>query len=344
MVVARPYGVTADGHAVTEYTLENARGMQVKCLDWGGRITSIRVPDRNGCLVDVVLGFDTLAEYEADTQSLGAFVGRYANRIERAVFSLDGVEHHLQVNNGPNHNHGPWGSRPMQADWAVGGDRLILRYHSPAGEDDMPGTVDAQVQYILEEDNTLTIRYHAVTDAATPINLTNHSYFNLAGSGDVLNHTLRLWAKNFTRADENSCPFGTIDPVAGTPMDFTAEKPMGWDINADYDQLVWGKGYDHNWCVDGEAGTLRPAAAAYSPETGIAMDCLTTQPGVQFYTANWLPEGLPGKGGRPMFPRAGFCLETQHYPCSPNRPQFPSAILRPGEEYNETTLYRFRTR
>ena len=208
----------------------------------------------------------------------------------------------------------------------------------------MPGTVDAQVQYILEEDNTLTIRYHAVTDAATPINLTNHSYFNLAGSGDVLNHTLRLWAKNFTRADENSCPFGTIDPVAGTPMDFTAEKPMGGDINADYDQLVWGKGYDHNWCVDGEAGTLRPAAAAYSPETGIAMDCLTTQPGVQFYTANWLPEGLPGKGGRPMFPRAGFCLETQHYPCSPNRPQFPSAILRPGEEYNETTQYRFRTR
>ena len=172
MVVARPYGVTTDGHAVTEYTLENARGMQVKCLDWGGRITSIRVPDRNGRLVDVVLGFDTLAEYEADTQSLGAFVGRYANRIERAVFSLDGVEHHLQVNNGPNHNHGPWGSRPMQADWAVGGDRLILRYHSPAGEDDMPGTVDAQVQYILEEDNTLTIRYHAVTDAATPINLT----------------------------------------------------------------------------------------------------------------------------------------------------------------------------
>ena len=145
MVVARPYGVTADGHAVTEYTLENARGMQVKCLDWGGRITSIRVPDRNGRLVDVVLGFDTLAEYEADTQSLGAFVGRYANRIERAVFSLDGVEHRLQVNNGPNHNHGPWGSRPMQADWAVGGDRLILRYHSPAGEDDMPGTVDAQV-------------------------------------------------------------------------------------------------------------------------------------------------------------------------------------------------------
>ena len=200
------------------------------------------------------------------------------------------------------------------------------------------------MQYILEEDNTLTIRYHAVTDAATPINLTNHSYFNLAGSGDVLNHTLRLWAKNFTRADENSCPFGTIDPVAGTPMDFTVEKPMGRDIETEYDQLVWGKGYDHNWCVDGEAGTLRPAAAAYSPETGIEMDCLTTQPGVQFYTANWLPEGLPGKGGRPMFPRAGFCLETQHYPCSPNRPQFPSAILRPGEEYNETTQYRFRTR
>ena len=347
MVVARPYGVTADGHAVTEYTLENARGMQVKCLDWGGRITSIRVPDRNGRLVDVVLGFDTLAEYEADTQSLGAFVGRYANRIERAVFSLDGVEHHLQVNNGPNHNHGPWGSRPMQADWAVGGDRLILRYHSPAGEDDMPGTVDAQVQYILEEDNTLTIRYHAVTDAATPINLTNHSYFNLAGSGDVLNHTLRLWAKNYTRADENSCPFGTIDPVAGTPMDFTAEKPMGGDIDADYDQLVWGKGYDHNWCLntykDGKGDDTKVCAVLWSPLTKIGLSMYTNEPGVQVYTGNFQGTGVSCKHGIKYPKHVSVCLESQKYPDSPNKHNWPSPYLKPGEKYYSHVAYRFWT-
>ena len=346
MVVARPYGVTADGHAVTEYTLENARGMQVKCLDWGGRVTSIRVPDREGHLVDVVLGFDALAEYEADTQSLGAFVGRYANRIERAVFTLDGVEHRLQVNNGPNHNHGPWGSRPMQADWAVGGDRLILRYHSPAGEDDMPGTVDAQVQYILEEDNTLTIRYHAVTDAATPINLTNHSYFNLDGGGDVLNQKLRIYASRYLEGNNQCCPTGAILPVADTPMDFTAGKLIGREIDTGFAQTTMvGGGYDHCYVIDRARGSSQSICAwATSDKTGISMKLYTTQPGIQLYTANFLQDcPSPGKGGKPLQKYGGFALETQHYPCSPSHPEFPSTVLRAGKVFRATTTLRFFT-
>lgn len=344
MVTTRPFGVTSQGEPVTEYILTNAAGMQVRCLDWGGHVTAVLVPDRAGRMVDVVLGFDTVAEYEQDETFLGAFVGRFANRIENAAFELDGVRYALTANNGPNHNHGVW-HRKAAAGVQQGqeGRSVTFRYESPDGEDGFPGNVTAWLTYRLEEDNALTIEYRAVADRATPINLTNHSYFNLAGGGDVLDHRLTLHAARFTPANEHSCPYGSLEPVAGTPMDFTAEKPIGQDIDAAYDQLIWGRGYDHNWCVDGEAGTLRPAAEVRCEATGITLTCLTTQPGVQFYTGNWL-ERVPGKSGQPIFPRAGFCLETQHYPCGPNRPQFPDCILRPGAEYHQTTQYRFGAR
>lgn len=333
------------GEEACLYTIQNG-GLTAKITNLGATLVQLWVPDASGTVQDVVLGYDDAQAYVDNDGFLGATVGRNANRIAGSRFPLDGKICVLTPNEGENNLHS--GPHPYNVRlWTLASleqDSVTLTLESPDGDQGFPGTAHIRVTYRLDGEGGLHICYEGRSDRETVFNMTNHSYFNLAGSGDVLNHTLRLWAKNFTRADENSCPFGTIDPVAGTPMDFTAEKPMGRDIDADYDQLVWGKGYDHNWCVDGEAGTLRPAAAAYSPETGIAMDCLTTQPGVQFYTANWLPEGLPGKGGRPMFPRAGFCLETQHYPCSPNRPQFPSAILRPGEEYNETTLYRFSTR
>lgn len=333
------------GEEACLYTIQNG-GLTAKITNLGATLVQLWVPDASGKAQDVVLGYDDAQAYVDNDGFLGATVGRNANRIAGSRFPLDGKICVLTPNEGENNLHS--GPHPYNVRlWTLANleqDSVTLTLESPDGDQGFPGTAHIRVTYRLDGEGGLHICYEGRSDRETVFNMTNHSYFNLAGSGDVLNHTLRLWAKNFTRADENSCPFGTIDPVAGTPMDFTVEKPMGRDIEAEYDQLVWGKGYDHNWCVDGEAGTLRPAAAAYSPETGIAMDCLTTQPGVQFYTANWLPEGLPGKGGRPMFPRAGFCLETQHYPCSPNRPQFPSAILRPGEEYNETTQYRFRTR
>ncbi|MBQ8646757.1 MAG: galactose mutarotase, partial [Oscillospiraceae bacterium] len=269
MVTARPFGVTRHGEPVTEYTLTNAAGMQVRCLDWGGHVTAVLVPDRAGRMVDVVLGFDTVAEYERDEAFLGAFVGRFANRIEKAAFELDGVHYALEVNNGPNHNHGVWHLKPAaETEYDPAGSSITFRYDSPDGEDGFPGNVTAWLTYRLEEANALTIEYRAVTDRATPINLTNHSYFNLAGGGDVLDHRLTLHAARFTPADEYSCPYGTVEPVAGTPMDFTAEKPIGRDIDADYDQLVWGRGYDHNWCVDGTPGTLRPAAEAWCEATG----------------------------------------------------------------------------
>ena len=342
-ITSHYYGRTQNGEEIYQYILENAAGMRVAVIEYGCVITNIWVKDNTGELRDVALGYSKLEDYELGGV-FGAFIGRYANRIEKSRFTLDGKTYELEPNNGPNHLHGTFAKKVYKGSIVDGS--LVLRAVSPDGEDGFPGNLELTVRYTLTDENALVLDYTATTDAPTIINLTNHSYFNLEGqsSGSMLEQTLCLNASTFTEGNAETCPTGRILPVAGTPMDFTAEKPMGGDIDADYDQLVWGKGYDHNWCVDGEAGTLRPAAAAYSPETGIAMDCLTTQPGVQFYTANWLPEGLPGKGGRPMFPRAGFCLETQHYPCSPNRPQFPSAILRPGEEYNETTLYRFRTR
>ncbi len=335
MITTKFYGTTQDGRDVQQFILK-AGPYEARILDYGGRMTHLYAPDRNGNPVDLVLGYDDLAGYEADTTFLGAVVGRVANRIEKGRFELDGRSYQLEINNGLNHNHGVWHRQIWQA--RTEGDALVLSYHSPDGEDGLPGAVDVQVRYQLTEQGELSVDYTAVSDAATPINLTNHSYFNLDGSGSVLDQQVQLFAHNFTRADENSCPFGTVDPVAGTPMDFLAAKPIGQDINANYDQLLWGKGFDHNWCIDGEPGTLRPAAWAYSGKTGITLCCKTTQPGIQFYTGNWLT-GVPGKGQAPLNARSGFCLETQHWPCGVNRKNFPDTILRPGQTYHEVTVF-----
>ena len=337
MIKQQIYGTTQGGQTVHQYTL-SAGSCTVNILDWGGRITHIYTPDKSGRPVDVVLGYDSLAGYEADTVFLGAVVGRVANRIEKGCFTLNGKDYQLAINNGPNHNHGVWHQQLWQAE--TEGDSLVLRYHSLAGEDGFPGNVDVQVRYTLTEAEGLRIEYTAVSDADTPINLTNHSYFTLNGTGDVLDQQVKIFAKHFTRADENSCPFGTIDPVEGTPMDFREAKPIGRDIGAEYDQLIWGKGYDHNWCIDGQAGTLRPAAWAHSASTGITLECSTTQPGMQFYTGNWLP-GTPGKNGVLLEERTGFCFETQNYPCAVNRENFPCGILRAGETYHQITVFRF---
>lgn len=337
MITKEFFDTAADGRAVHRYTLARG-GLTVRVLDYGGRIQSILAPGKAGP-VDVVLGFDRMAGYEADDSFQGAFVGRVANRIERGQFTLDGVSYETPINNGPNHCHGLSHLQVLEAA-AEGEDTLLLRWHSPAGEEGLPGSLDAEVRYTLDENGGLTLDYRARADAPTPVNLTNHSYFNLAGGGSVLGQVLQLHASHFTPADEVSCPTGEILPVAGTPMDFTAPKTIGRDIGADYDQLLWGRGYDHNWCIDGTPGVLRPAAAAYCEETGITLTCETTQPGLQFYTGNYLT-GSTGKGGMVLAPRTGFCLETQHYPCAVNRPQFASVILRPGEEYHEVTVYRF---
>lgn len=339
MIETKFYGTTRDGRAVQQFILK-AGAYETRVLDYGGRITHLFVPDRQGNPVDVVLGYDDLAGYEEDTVFLGALVGRVANRIEKGRFELDGKTYQLEINNGPNHNHGVWHQKVWES--RIEGDALVLCYHSPEGEDGMPGAVDAQVRYQLDEKGKLCLEYSAVSSAATLINLTNHSYFNLSGSGDVLDQEVQLFAHTFTRADENSCPFGTVDTVAGTAMDFLAAKPIGQDINKDYDQLLWGQGYDHNWCIDGPAGTLRQAAWAHSPKTGITLTCTTTQPGVQFYTGNWLP-GTPGKNRAQLKERTGFCFETQHWPCGINRASFPNTVLRPGETYYEVTEFQFGT-
>lgn len=339
MITKTFFGTTQAGQAVHQYTL--ARGqLTVQVLDYGGRIQRILTPGKAG-MVDVVLGYDDLAGYEADPSHLGAYVGRVANRVENARFTLGGKEYRLAVNSGPNFCHGSWDRQVMPAE--TEGDTLLLRWHSPAGEDGFPGTVDAEMRYSLDDNGGLTLDYRAVTDADTPINLTNHSYFNLAGSGSVLEQTLQLHASRFTPANSVSCPTGEVLPVEGTPMDFTSPKPIGRDIDAEFDQLRWAGGFDQNWCIDGEAGALRPAAFAVCEATGITLTCETTQPGIQFYSANYL-KGQTGKGGAVYRPRDAFCLETQHYPCSVNRPQFPSIILHPGEEYHEVTVYRFGRR
>ena len=340
-----PFGVTADGRPVTRWTLRNGTGMTVRVLDYGCVIQSIEVPDRSGRATDVVLGYDDLAGYEAGTCWFGALVGRYANRIGNAAFSLDGRTYALPKNDGENHLHGTFERRVFSASEEDGA--LVLRYVSPAGEEGYPGTLAVTVTYTLTEDNALVLDYRAVTDAPTVVNLTNHSYFNLDGQGrgDVLSQRLWLSASQVTEIAPGTVPTGRLLPVAGTALDFRAEKPIGRDIGADEAQLRLCGGYDHNYILDKGPG-LVPCGGAYSPATGIEMTFATTQPGVQLYTGNYVQDDAAphGKGGV-RYPRhGGFCLESQHFPDSPNRPDFPATILRPGEEYHEITEYRFGVR
>lgn len=345
------WGRTPDGRTVHLYTLKNGRGMTMRVTDFGCIIVALTAPDREGTYADVVLGYDRLEDYIADRRHFGAVVGRYGNRIAGGKFTLDGQEYALSVNRPPNHLHGGvrgfekvvWESEAVIRKGAAG---VKLRYLSRDGEEGYPGNLDATVCYWLTESDELRIEYTATTDRPTPVNLTNHSYFNLAGAGrgDILGHELMLAAGHFTPVDEGLIPTGELRPVAGTPFDFTAATAIGARIEAADEQLRRGGGYDHNFVFSRWDGKLRPVASLYDPGSGRRMEVLTTEPGVQFYSGNFLDGSDVGKGGQAYGRRCGLCLETQHFPDSPNKPQFPSCILRPDEEYRHVTVFRFSAR
>ncbi|VGO20691.1 aldose epimerase family protein [Pontiella sulfatireligans] len=329
-----------------QYTLKNRNGMEVRLATYGARITSIKVPDRDGNFSDVVLGYDEIESYKTAFKKpyFGCVLGRNAGRIDKGHFSLDGVDYQLAVNNGPNHNHGGMIGFD-KVEWAAESLKNGMRFsrRSPDGEEGYPGNLDVSVTYTLSDNNDLKIDYRATTDKATPVNLSNHSYFNLAGEGaqTVLDHELMIVAKSILEIDKTSVPTGIKLPVAGTPFDFRAAKAVGRDIGEGHEQLSYGSGYDHNFVLN-DGSTI--AAELYDPSSGRLMQVVTDQPGIQLYTANFLNGGLTGKSGRPYQRRSALCLETQHFPDSPNQPIFPNTILRPGEEYKTTTIYRFSVR
>jgi aldose 1-epimerase len=338
-----------DGRAVDLYTLTSTHGMEARITNYGGILVSLRVPDRAGHLDDVVLGFDDVGGYlKAPSTYFGALVGRYGNRIARGRFTLDGVEYKLAVNNGANHLHGGikgfdkviWTAKPLETRI---GPALELTYLSRDGEEGYPGNLSVTVVYTLTINDELKIDYSATTDKNTVVNLTHHSYFNLAGqgNGDILKHQLTMNANRFTPVDEGLIPTGELRSVKGTPFDFTKQTAIGARINETDEQLKFGTGYDHNLVLKGPTGQLRQAAKVYEPTTGRVMEVWTTEPGLQFYSGNFLDGTLTGKGGKVYNQRYGFCLETQHFPDSPNKPNFPSTVLKKGGRYMTTTIYRF---
>lgn len=343
-VVSKPFGVTREGASVTQYTLSNPGGLAVTVLNYGCIIKDIIVPTKQGP-VNVVLGHDTVRGYEDDTSTyLGAFVGRYANRIEGARFTLGGREYLLEKNDGENHLHGCFARKLFNVK-AVGSS-LLMEAASPDGEDGFPGSLKIAVRYTLMTENALRMDYRVTSDADTLVNLTNHSYFNLNGGGDVLNHKLRLYASNYLESNAQACPTGRILPVAGTPMDFTAGKRIGRDLDPGCEQTrLAGGGYDHCYVIDRDRGSSQSICAwATSDESGISMKLYTTQPGIQLYTGNYLQDcPVPGRGGVPLQKYGGFALETQHYPCSPSHPEFPSTVLRAGKVLRASTTLRFFT-
>jgi len=349
-VERQPFGRTAEGVAVDAYTLTNTRGAKVKIITYGARVVSIEVPDREGKLGDVILGYDDIQAYEKDSSYLGVIAGRYANRIAKGRFSLDGVEYTLATNNNGNHLHG--GVRGFdKVVWTgkgavVGGAaQLKLTYLSKDKEEGYPGNLKVTVVYTWTNRNELKMVYNATTDKPTVVNLTNHAYFNLAGAGvgDILNHELRIYALTFTPTDETSIPTGELRSVMGTPLDFTTATVIGKRIEDKYEQLVSGMGYDHNFVLNKTAGKLGLAAEVFELTKGRVLRVLTTEPGVQFYSGNFL-NGATGKGGLVYPRRSGFCLEAQHFPDSPNKPEFPTTVLRPGGRYTQTTVYQFSVR
>jgi aldose 1-epimerase len=345
------FGRTPDGQPVESFTLTNARGIEVRAITFGDIIVSVRVPDRDGRLDDVVLGHDDLDGYLAKSAYLGALVGRYANRIAGGRFTLDGRTYPLATNNGPNHLHGGvrgfdkhvWKAEPFERPGAAG---VVFTRRSPDGEEGYPGNLDVRVTYTLTDRNDLSFEYFATTDKPTVVNLSQHSYFNLAGDGkrDVLGHELTIDADRFTPVDKTLIPTGVLAPVAGTPFDFRKPTAIGLRIGADDEQLRIGGGYDHNFVLNRRREGLTHAARVFEPTTGRTMDTATTEPGVQFYTGNFLDGSIKGKGGRAYGRRYGFCLETQHFPDSPNQARFPSTVLRPGQQYRSQTVLTFGTR
>ena len=349
-VTRAAFGLLPDGRAVEQFTIRNAYGVEVRAITYGGIITALRVPDRAGQLDDVVLGHDSLDGYLTASPYFGAIVGRYANRIANAQFTLDGATYHLARNNGPNALHGGergfdkvlWRAEPFHSNEDAG---VRLRYRSADGEEGYPGTVDVTVTYTLRRDE-LVVEYEAVADKATPVNLSQHTYWNLhgAGRGTILDHVLTLEASSFTPVDSTLIPTGDIARVEGTPFDFREPTAIGARISQTHEQLRYGRGYDHNWVLDRgnvAAGELRHAARILDPTSGRTLDLSTTEPGVQFYTGNFLDGTITGKSGRRYPQRSGLCLETQHFPDSPNHPNFPSTILRPGVTYRSRTVFAF---
>lgn len=343
---------TADFDSIKLYTLQNELGTTVKITNYGAIVTSIITADRNGKYADIALGYNSVEEYmnAVDRPYFGAVVGRYGNRIAKGTFKLNGETYTLATNNGPNHLHGGiigfdkvvWNARPISGKGFTG---LELTYRAKDREEGYPGNLQCKVVYKLNISNELVIQYTATTDKATPVNLTNHTYFNLAGegSGTILDHQLSINADHYTPVDETLIPTGEIAPVKGTPFDFTTAKTIGRDVGQDNEQLKFGLGYDHNFVLNKpkQAGEMTLAATVLEPVSGRFMEVLTQEPGVQFYCGNFLDGRLKGKSGKPYVHRGGFCLETQHYPDSPNKKSFPTTILQPGETYNTQTIYRF---
>jgi aldose 1-epimerase len=347
-VTRAPFGKMPDGQVVELFTLTNAKGIEVRVIGYGGVIVSLRVPDRQGRLDDVVLGYDDFESYLAAGRFFGALVGRYGNRIAKGSFTLDGKTYSLATNNGPNHLHGGrrgfdkvlWKAEPLDPKEGVG---VVLRYTSADGEEGYPGTLSARVTYTLTDKDELAFDYFATTDKPTPVNLTQHSYFNLAGDGkrDVLGHELQIDADRYTPVDAGLIPTGVLASVEGTPFDFRKSTAIGARIEQKDEQLGFGKGYDHNYVLNRKGPGLVKVARLSDPGTGRVMEIATTEPGVQFYSGNFLDGTAKGKAGRVYGHRYGLCLETQHYPDSPNKPAFPSTILRPGQEYRSKTVLTF---
>ncbi|HEY5621845.1 MAG TPA: aldose epimerase family protein [Pontiella sp.] len=337
-ITQESFGQTRDGQPVDAFILENAKGVKVKVINYGAAIVSVLAPDRSGLMTDVVLGFDSMEGYQGDNNPhIGCCCGRYANRIANGRFTLDGVEYQLAINNGPNSLHGGLiGFDKKVWDAEVTGDSVRMSLISEDGDEGYPGTLRVELVYSLNSDSELRIDYNATTDRKTVINLTNHSYFNLAGSGTVRNHVIRINADVYTVVNENMIPTGELQSVAGTEMDLRIPTPISRNIDA-----VEGLGYDHNYCINQAAeGELTLAAQVTEPESGRKLECWTTEPGIQFYTGNFL-NGVAGKSGAYYNKQEGFCLETQHYPDSPNQPGFPSTVLEPGQTYTQTCIYKF---
>ena len=347
----QPFGETADAKPVELYTLTNTGGMEAKITTYGATLVSLTVPDRNGVPGDVVLGYDSLADYSTRPEYFGCIAGRYANRIAGGKFSLHGTQHQLAANDGDNHLHGGirgldkvvWQAQGFEDNSGIG---LRLAYLSPDGEEGYPGNLSITVTYTLTASNELIIDYNATTDKSTIVNLTHHSYFNLAGAGtgDILNHDLMINADRFTPVDRSLIPTGELRDAAGTAFDFTQPTAIGARIGHDEEQLQFGGGYDHNWVLNKDVDGPCLAARAYERKSGRTLEVYTTQPGLQFYSGNFMENNIDAKAGQIYHHRGGFCLETQHFPDSPNRPDFPTTVLDPESEYEHTTIFKFRSR
>ena len=347
-ITSKPFGTTTDGQKVSLYTLTNAKGASATISNYGGIVTKLMMPDRNGKLEDVVLGFDKLSSYEKKSPYFGALIGRYGNRIAKGTFSLDGNTYHLATNNNGQALHGGlkgfdkvvWQATPEETK---DGPALKLTYVSKDGEEGYPGNLSVTATYTLTNQNELKVVFTATTDKDTVVNLTHHSYFNLAsqGNGDILGHVLTLHADKFTPVDKVLIPTGVIEPVKGTPFDFRKPTAIGARIGQADQQLKFGGGYDHNWVADKLPGHLGMVAKVEEPKSGRVLEVLSTEPAVQFYSGNFLDGTLTGKDGKVYNFRTGFCLEPQHYPDSPNHANFPSTELKPGQVYKNTIVYRF---